>query len=390
MIILHEGASMHAPESAPGLPALPAKPIRVMIVDDSAVVRGLVSRWIEEEPGLEVVARHANGRLAVEDVAHSAPDIVLLDIEMPVMNGLEALPLLLRAQAELRVLMVSTLTRRNAEISFKALALGALDYIPKPDSNREITTSLDFRRELVRKVRSLGRARRQRTTLSDGACVAVDADDAAPGEARRRLTFKERPFSLVPPRIVAIGSSTGGPQALMSLLGAVSPSLSRIPVVVAQHMPPVFTGILAEHLARATGRETREGVEGEQLRPGTIYVAPGDYHMTVVRPAQPTVRVGSEPPVHFCRPAVDPLFASVAATFGPAALGIVLTGIGHDGAAGARAIAEAGGSVIAQDEASSVVWGMPGAAASVGACAAVLPPAEMADVLAKLIKGERP
>lgn len=379
---------MYAPVSAPGLPTLPAKPIRVMIVDDSAVVRGLVSRWIEEEPGLEVVARHANGKLAVEDVAHSAPDIVLLDIEMPVMDGLEALPLLLRARAELRVLMVSTLTRRNAEISFKALALGALDYVPKPDSNREITTSLDFRREVVRKIKSLGRARTQRAALSDGARVVVD--DAALGETRRRLTFRQRPFSLVPPRIIAIGSSTGGPQALASLLGAASPSLSRVPVVVAQHMPPVFTGILAEHLARATGRETREGVEGEPLKPGRIYVAPGNHHMTVVHAAQPALRLGSEPPVHFCRPAVDPLFASVAATYGPAALGIVLTGMGHDGAAGARAIAEAGGSVIAQDEASSVVWGMPGAAASVGACAAMLPPAEIADTVAKLIKGERP
>jgi two-component system chemotaxis response regulator CheB len=388
MTILCEGASMYAPVSAPGLPTLPAKPIRVMIVDDSAVVRGLVSRWIEEESGLEVVARHANGKLAVEDVAHSAPDIVLLDIEMPVMDGLEALPLLLRARAELRVLMVSTLTRRNAEISFKALALGALDYVPKPDSNREITTSLDFRREVVRKIKSLGRARTQRAALSDGARVVVD--DAALGETRRRLTFKQRPFSLVPPRIIAIGSSTGGPQALASLLGAASPSLSRVPVVVAQHMPPVFTGILAAHLARATGRETREGVEGEPLKPGRIYVAPGNHHMTVVHAAQPALRLGSEPPVHFCRPAVDPLFASVAATFGPAALGIVLTGMGHDGAAGARAIAEAGGSVIAQDEASSVVWGMPGAAASVGACAAMLPPAEIADTVAKLIKGERP
>ena len=378
---------MYAPVTAPGLPTLPAKPIRVMIVDDSAVVRGLISRWIEEESGLEVVARHANGRLAVEDVAQSAPDIVLLDIEMPVMDGLEALPLLLRARPELRVLMVSTLTRRNAEISFKALALGALDYVPKPDSNREITTSLDFRREVIRKIKSLGRVRTQRAPVSDG----VAAADAALGETRTRpVAFRQRPFSLVPPRIIAIGSSTGGPQALASLLGAASPALSRVPVLVAQHMPPVFTGILAERLARATGRETREGVQGEALRPGRIYVAPGNHHMTVVRAAQPVLRIGSEPPVHFCRPAVDPLFASVAATFGPAALGIVLTGMGHDGAAGSRAIAEAGGSVIAQDEASSVVWGMPGAAASVGACAAVLPPAEIGATVAKLIKGERP
>ena len=387
MTVLSQGASMYGPVQAPGLPTLPAKPIRVMIVDDSAVVRGLVSRWVEEEPGLEVVARHANGRLAVEDVAQSAPDIVLLDIEMPVMDGLEALPLLLSARPELRVLMVSTLTRRNAEISFKALALGALDYVPKPDSNREITTSLDFRREVIRKIKSLGRVRTWRAPVSDG----VVAGHAALGEIRTRpVAFRQRPFSLVPPRIIAIGSSTGGPQALASLLGAASPALSRVPVLVAQHMPPVFTGILAERLARATGRETREGVQGEALRPGRIYVAPGNHHMTVDRAAQPVLCIGSEPPVHFCRPAVDPLFASVAATFGPAALGIVLTGMGYDGAAGSRAIAEAGGSVIAQDEASSVVWGMPGAAASVGACAAVLPPGEIAETVAKLIKGERP
>jgi two-component system chemotaxis response regulator CheB len=155
-------------------------------------------------------------------------------------------------------------------------------------------------------------------------------------------------------------------------------------------MPPVFTSILAERLARATGRETKEGSEGEPLKPGTIYVAPGNHHMTVIDPARPVLCIGDEPPVHFCRPAVDPLFASVATTYGPAALGIVLTGMGYDGAAGARAIAEAGGSVIAQDEASSVVWGMPGAAASVGACAAILPPVEIAETTAKLIRGERP
>ena len=172
MSMLSEGASMHAGVEASGDPALSAKPIRVMIVDDSAVVRGLVSRWIEEEPGLEVVARHANGRIAVDDAARSAPDIVLLDIEMPVMDGLEALPLLLQARPELRVLIVSTLTRRNAEISFKALALGALDYVPKPDTNREITTSLDFRREVIRKVKLLGRARTQ---------VERKADSAGPG-----------------------------------------------------------------------------------------------------------------------------------------------------------------------------------------------------------------
>ena len=380
---------MHAPASAQAAPSLGERPIRVMIVDDSAVVRGLVSRWIGEEPGLEVVARHANGRLAVEDVARSAPDIVLLDIEMPVMDGLAALPLLLRARPDVRVLMVSTLTKRNAEISFKALSLGALDYLPKPDSNREITTSLDFRHEVVRKIKALGRVRTQRTARHEEARL-VPGDVALAEIPKGLLVFTQRPFSMVPPRVIAIGSSTGGPQALASLLGALSPSLSRVPVLVAQHMPPVFTAILAERLAKATGRETREGMDGEPLKPGVIYVAPGNHHMTVVRRDAPILHIGHEPPVHFCRPAVDPLFTSVAATFGPAALGIVLTGMGYDGAAGARAIADAGGSVIAQDEASSVVWGMPGAAASVGACAALLPPQGIAEAASKLMRGERP
>jgi two-component system chemotaxis response regulator CheB len=384
MISLRQAASMYAPLQAPETQAPPSEQIRVMIVDDSAVVRGLVSRWIEEEPGLVVVARLANGKLAVEDLERSAPDVVLLDIEMPVMDGLEALPLLLNSRPELRVLMVSTLTRRNAEISFKALALGALDYVPKPDTNREITTSLDFRREVIRKIKSLGRVRMPRRATAEDA----NAVDVEPSPAR--LAFRRRAFSLVPPRIIAIGSSTGGPEALANLLGVASPALARVPVVIAQHMPPVFTGILAERLARATGRETKEGTEAEPLRAGTIYVAPGNHHMTVVGAHRPALRIGDEPPVHFCRPAVDPLFSSVAAAFGPAALGIVLTGMGFDGAAGARAIAEAGGSVIAQDEASSVVWGMPGAAASVGACAAMLPPVEIGETVAKLIKGERP
>lgn len=363
---------------------LSAKPIKVMVVDDSAVVRGLVSRWIEEEPGLAVVARHANGRLAVDDVAKSAPDVALLDIDMPVMDGLAALPLLLEARPGLRVIMVSTLTRRNAEISFKALALGALDYVPKPDTNREITVSLDFRREVIRKVKLLGRVR---------AHQALTGGNAIPAESGHETVapiFRKRPFSLVPPRVLAIGSSTGGPDALASVLGVASPSLSRVSVLVAQHMPPIFTGILAERLTRATGREAKEGMQGEPLLPGKIYVAPGDHHMTVAGRSEPVLRIGAEPPVHFCRPAVDPLFKSVADAFGPTALGIVLTGMGHDGAAGARAIADAGGSVIAQDEASSVVWGMPGAAASVGACAAILPPIEIAETVSKLIRGERP
>jgi two-component system chemotaxis response regulator CheB len=378
--MLNLGASMYASESAPNQPALSERPIRVMVVDDSAVVRGLVSRWIGEDPGLEVVARHPNGKLAVDDVAKSAPDIVLLDIDMPVMDGLTTLPLLLRARPGLRVLMVSTLTKRNAEISFKALSLGAIDYVPKPDSNRDITIEPEFRREVIEKIKVLGRSGWR-------SAPAAWRRDQAVGTPQH----ERRPFSLVPPRVIAIGSSTGGPQALGTLLGSLAPALSRVAVLVAQHMPPMFTTVLAERLARATGREAREGKDGEKLKPGAIFIAPGDHHMTIGARDGPTLRVSSgPPPVNFCRPAIDPMFASVASIFGPAALGIVLTGMGSDGVAGAGAIVNAGGSIIAQDEASSVVWGMPGAAVSAGLCAAVLPPAEIALTVSKLIRGERP
>jgi two-component system, chemotaxis family, protein-glutamate methylesterase/glutaminase len=373
MISYDRGATMQAaavPEEH--MPA--SRPVRVMVVDDSAVVRGLVTRWVDAQPGLEVVARHANGKLAVGDVARSEPDVILLDLDMPVMDGLEALPLLLKARPGVKILVVSTLTKRNAEISFKALALGALDYVPKPETNREITTLPDFQDEVVRKVRALAGPRER-----GGVLEAV----------RAAASFRERAFSLVPPRIIAIGSSTGGPQALAALLGALSPSLNRIPVLIAQHMPPMFTTILAERLARATGREAKEAVDDEPLVPGAIYVAPGNFHMTLHGSNVPHLRLADGPPVNFCRPAIDPLFTSVAEVFGPAALGIVLTGMGQDGAAGARAIADAGGSVIAQDEASSVVWGMPAAAAATGACAALLPPLQIADVVARLVTGQR-
>ena len=345
-------------------------PIRVMVVDDSAVVRGLVTRWIEEEPGLEAVARHANGKLAVEDVVKSAPDVILLDIEMPVMDGLAALPLLLATRPQAKILIVSTLTKRNAEISFKALSLGALDYVPKPDSNREITTSPDFRGEVIRKIKALGGARRERSVT------------APP-------SFARRPFSIVAPRIIAVGSSTGGPEALTAMLTPLVPVLNRASVVIAQHMPPIFTSILAERLHKSTGQQAREAIDREPLKRGTIYVAPGNRHMTVEGADTPVIKLNDGPQVNFCKPAVDPLFESVARTFGAAALGVVLTGMGQDGTRGARAIADAGGSVIGQDEQSSVVWGMPGAVAAAGLCAALLPPAEIGRVAAKLLQGER-
>ncbi len=386
-----------------------AEPIRVMVVDDSVVVRGLITRWIEESSGISVVASHRNGRLAVDDVIKSNPDVVVLDIEMPDMDGLTALPLLLERKRNLVVLVASTLTRRNAEISLKALSLGAADYVPKPETNSELTTSIDFKRELIDKITQLGQRVRQRGGLTptptsapvivsqpsvgrtsfrttNGNVVAHPAPSGRP-----KANFVIRSYSNVRPRILAIGSSTGGPQALNALFGAIGSSVGQVPVVLTQHMPPTFTAILAEHLSKAAGRKAAEGKDGEVLVPGNIYVAPGGRHMILARHGTDTIiKLTDAPPVNFCKPAVDPLFDTVCDIYGNATLALVLTGMGNDGAEGVRRIGQAGGSVIAQDEETSVVWGMPGAAAMTGQCSDVIPLDEIGRKVSRILLGGRP
>jgi two-component system chemotaxis response regulator CheB len=371
-------------------PAATQDVIRVMVVDDAVVVRGLVSRWIDAEPGLTVVASLRTGRDAVRELMRVNPDVVLLDIDMPELDGLAALPQLLAQKRDLVVIMASTLSRRNAEVSLKALALGAADYIPKPATNREVTTSLPFRAELIEKIRQLGRrGRRPLDTARIRGPLDSPALRLAPADARG-ADIKLRPFALTIPRVLLIGASTGGPQALTGLIGALGATIERVPVLITQHMPPTFTTILAEHLGRTSGRPTREGADGEPILPGNIYIAPGGRHMLVTRRGgQATIAIDDGPQVNFCKPAVDPLFSSAAQAFGSAALAVVLTGMGSDGTRGAQAIAAAGGAVIAQDEATSVVWGMPGHAAQAGVCAAVLPLGEIAPKLTRLFAGDR-
>jgi two-component system, chemotaxis family, protein-glutamate methylesterase/glutaminase len=364
-------------------------PIRVMVVDDSAVVRGLVSRWLGEEPGIEVVASLRNGRDAVDQIERARPDLVLLDIDMPVLDGLSALPELLGKDRDLVVLMASTLTRPSAEASLKALSLGAADYIPKPQSSHGITTSVEFRRELVEKVRHLGGPRRRRGRFAQAR--PAGAESASRWHAGASSELALRPFSRTPPRVLLIGSSTGGPQALNQMLAELGGVIDRAAVLITQHMPPTFTTILAEHIARASGRPAHEAVEGEPIIPGRIYVAPGGRHMRVGRADNgPVIALDNGPPINFCRPAVDPLFGSAAATWGGATLAVILTGMGSDGSQGAAEIAAAGGSIIAQDEPSSVVWGMPGAAAHAGVCSAVLPLDRIAGAVERLFEGQRP
>jgi two-component system chemotaxis response regulator CheB len=343
---------------------------RVMVVDDSAVVRGFIVRILESDPAIDLVATCSNGQAAVHQVGRSQPDVIILDIEMPIMDGLTALPKLLAADPRIKVIMASTLTQKNAEISLEAMARGASDYIPKPGAS-QLNGNDEFRRNLLDKIAALGRQRRGDAPVPMPHASMRNSDILILRTAQPR-----------DPKILAIGSSTGGPQALLTLLKAFAPGCT-VPIVIAQHMPSTFTTVLAQHIERASGRPCREAVHGEAILPDRIYIAPGDFHFEVLRDGTSIrAHLHKAPPQNFCRPSVNPLFHSVARTFGSQAIAVMLTGMGCDGLDGAREIVAAGGAVIAQDEATSVVWGMPGAVANAGLCSAVLPLAGIAPHLA--------
>ena len=353
----------------------PAEPARVMICDNSAVIRGAISRMLESDAGVRVVARVTNGRQAIDEVKRQNIDVVVLDIEMPEMDGMQALPLLLRADPGLRVIMASTLTTRGADIALRALQLGAADYLPKP-STAAIADDT-FRRELVAKVKGLARLRRR-----TGPAAA-----SAPGPS---ATVKSmRPAPALRPELVAIGSSTGGPQALFALVRALGKSLPA-PVVLTQHMPPAFIPLLAEHLGKLGAMPCTEARDGEAIESGRIFLAPGDRHLLVEGTSgRLRVRLSDAPPENYCRPAVDPMLRSAAAACGGRVLVVMLTGMGHDGLAGTREVVAAGGCAIAQDEATSVVWGMPGAIAQAGLCHKILPLPMLAGGVQDLLSASR-
>ena len=377
--------------AAPNAIPTRAEPLRVMLVDDSAVIRGMISRWIEAEPDMVVVGSMRTGLDAVNQIERVKPDVVVLDIEMPDMDGITALPLLLAKKNDLIVIMASTLTRRNAEISLKALSLGATDYIPKPESTRESGTVDIFKHDLIQKVRQFGaRLARRAVPESAPAPIARGGLQVPVHTISAPAKFALHPLNPGHARAFLIGSSTGGPQALMSLITGLVPVIDKIPVLITQHMPPTFTTILAEHLARASGRPAQEAVDGEPVKPGRIYLAPGGLHMRVARRGTDVViALDSGPQINFCRPAVDPLFMSAIDVWNKDVLALILTGMGSDGMRGGKDIVSAGGNVIAQDEATSVVWGMPGSAANAGICTAVLPLDQIAQKVLKIVSGDR-
>jgi two-component system chemotaxis response regulator CheB len=346
---------------------------RVMVCDDSAVIRAVLARMLEAEPGVRVVARAGNGREALAELARQPVDVLVLDIEMPELDGLAALPLLLRADPDLRVVMASTLTTRGADIALRALRLGAADYIPKPSVAAIADDS--FRRELLAKVTGLARLRRR-------AAARATATPPVPPPALRAAPAR-------PPLLLAIGSSTGGPQALFTLIQALGRAVP-VPVVVTQHMPPAFTTLLAEHLNHLGAAPAAEARDGETLAAGRLYLAPGERHLLIERGQSGLrARLSDQPAENFCRPAVDPMLRAATAACDGRVLVVMLTGMGHDGLAGTRAVIAAGGTALAQDEASSVVWGMPGAIAQAGLCHRVLPLAELAPAVLDLLRGSR-
>jgi len=338
-----------------------------MVVDDSVVVRRLLSRILSDDPALEVTDVAMNGRVALQKTAELNPDVITLDVDMPELDGLATLTELRRSWPTIPVIMFSALTEDTAATTLEALALGASDYVAKPSNTLDLTDAeTRIRHELIPKIKAV-------------------AEKAAP---RLERVLKTRKAAAMAPNagqieLVVIGVSTGGPQALTEILSRL-PADFAAPIVIAQHMPPLFTRYLAERLSARSPIRFQEGVTGQVLRPGEGWVAPGDFHLIFRREGPNVVlSLNQDPPENSCRPAADPMFRSAASICGSRVLGIVLTGMGHDGLRGCQDIKAAGGQVIAQDFASSVVWGMPGFVVNAGLADSVLPVGSIADEMVR-------
>jgi two-component system, chemotaxis family, protein-glutamate methylesterase/glutaminase len=343
--------------------------IGVLVVDDSVVIRRIVSNVLDGDPDITVVGTAANGRIALDKLAALRPDIVILDVEMPVMDGLATLRELRRTHPTLPVVMFSTVTERGAMATLDALAAGATDYVTKPTHATSATASVErVRAELIPKIKGLVGAARTRALFANRPATKASGAPSA-------LVRQDRVD------VIVIGASTGGPDALSSIVAGLRSDLS-VPILVVQHMPPLFTRLFAARLDRSSPLHVVEAVDGQRVAAGDIIVAPGDQHLTIRRQGVDVrVRLTTEPPENYCRPSVDVLFRSAAAVYGAGVVACVLTGMGRDGAKGAERVRAAGGRVVVQDEASSVVWGMPGAVVAAGAATDVVPLRQIADRL---------
>lgn len=381
--------------------------IRVLVVDDSTVVRRIVAKVLGDDPRIEVVGAVVNGRVALEKIPTLRPDVLTLDLEMPVMGGLETLAELRARGIKLPVIVFSAADQAGAVGALEALQAGASDYVTKPSQLARIADAVDsLRADLIPKIvalvdsaeRATARSRAAAPSSSMGtpaaepsapssrvapALPATSASRATPLAAPPRPMVVATPDAM--PQLVVIGTSTGGPKALQAILPEL-PSTFPVPILVVQHMPPTFTTTLARSLDQRCQLHVQEAWEGAEPKPGEVWIAPGDYHMTVERTASGCrIRLDQGPKESSCRPAVDPLFRSAAATFGGRVLGVVLTGMGSDGLEGARALRRVGARVAVQDEASSIVWGMPGAVATAGLADPILPQSEVALFLERCV-----
>jgi two-component system chemotaxis response regulator CheB len=423
--------------------------VRVAVVDDSVVVRGLLSRWLSETNGIEVVGTYRSGREIIDALPGCAPRIILLDLDMPDMDGITALPFILSKSPDSRVIVVSSLSVHGAELTMRSLMKGATDYLPKPSNHREVSTSADFRSALIAKVLAVGGIRqlaRGLTPPRPAAPVAAPSAFAAPAPAAppvgrtpgafpssvpwatpatpavrpslvpaapahtppspvhggavapfrapaaERPHAGPRPFQRVRPRLVVIGASTGGPQALVAMLTKMAPVIAKVPVVIAQHMPPIFGAIFASHLKQHAGLPAVEATEGLVIQPGAVYMAPGGCHTIIKRKPDGSYALSLLPSEARgpWRPSIDLLFTSAAETCGSEALAMALTGMGRDGTEGAKDLVKRGANVVVQDEASSVVWGIPGSIAEAGLAAAMLPPEKLGELAVALLEGKVP
>jgi two-component system chemotaxis response regulator CheB len=335
--------------------------IRVFLVDDASAVRRLVANALNQDPALEVVGTAADGQMALNRLKEFQPDVVLLDLEMPVMDGLQTLVALRKTHPRLPVIMFSRFTQRGVEATVHALTLGADDYVPKPGDGLDVSSCIE--ELLIPKIKLLGRR------ASSSAKAATPTVTVLPSVGSPALS-RTRPQRV---DLVAIGASTGGPNALAELFPRFPRDWS-VPLVIVQHMPPDFTARLAERLSEKSRLRVREGVAGELVSAAQAWVAPGGHHLLVRREGQAIrLTLNQEPPVNSCRPSVDVLFRSVAEVYGPGVLAVVLTGMGQDGLRGCEYVRAAGGQVLVQDEATSVVWSMPGAVAQAGLADQILP-----------------
>ncbi len=348
--------------------------IRVLVVDDSVVVRRVVSSVLSDDPQLEVAGVAADGRIALDMLESSAPDVVLLDVEMPNLNGLETLKALRQSHPQMVVIMFSSLTERGAAVTTDALLLGANDYVAKPGGTHMTDPEAgrrSIREELIPKIRQLA-LKKIRT-----------------GGIRHAGIQVARPVtSIRPANVVAIAASTGGPCALAELLPQIANDCP-VPILIVQHMPAVFTKHLAQRLAGGK-MDVREGVDGEVVGPGQVRIAPGGFHMTVSGQADSMrVQLNQDPPVNACRPSADVLFRSVADAYGSQTLAVVLTGMGNDALLGSKCIRQAGGQVLVQDEPTSIVWGMPGQVARAGLADEILPLAALGSEIDRRVRLHR-